>query len=115
MSTEVDPETNPFGSGVDNPGADEDIEQIEMENRNTDTSTRSRSSRSTVISAQNETSFGGDISDTTPLIEKESKSDDTWDRIKRKFPKINPANSPFTARVDEYGRDMVRLNRDSGK
>ena len=35
MNTEVDPETNPLLTGDDaNPGADEDIEQIEMENLN---------------------------------------------------------------------------------
>ena len=27
-----------------------------------------------------------------------------WVRIKRKFPNINPANSSFTATLDEYDR-----------
>ena len=34
MSTEVDPETNPFDPGVDNLGADETGEKMEMGNLN---------------------------------------------------------------------------------
>ena len=45
----------------------------------------------------------GDVSETTPLIEKESRRDEALAIIKSKFPKFNPANSPF------------KLNRDKGK
>ena len=46
---------------------------------------------------------------------KETKRDEAWDRIKRKFPNINPANSSFTATLDEYDRVEVRLKRGGGK
>ena len=102
--------TNPFEPGVDNPGGDEDIELHPM------TSSRRGSADPTGHHrTYEETSFGGDISNTTPLIEKESKRDDAWDRIKRKFPNFNPANSSFTARIDDYGRVMVKLNRLRGR
>ena len=55
------------------------------------------------------------IDEHTPLITKENKRDEAWDRIKRKFPNINPANSSFTATLDEYDRVEVRLKRDRGK
>ena len=62
-----------------------------------------------------ETSFIEGIDEHTPLITKETKRDEAWDRIKRKFPNINPANSSFTAALDEYDRVEVRLKRDRGK
>ena len=98
----------PLLTGDDtNPGYDETGEQIEMRNLNTDTSTSSSSSRSTVItrhSTQEETSFGGDASETTSLLSRTASIDNAWDRIQRKFPNVNTTNSPFTARVDEFGR-----------
>ena len=89
-----------------------------MENLNTDTSSSSSSSRSTVInrhSAQEETSFGGDASETTSLLSRTESVDNAWDRIQRKFPNVYTTNSPFTARVDEFGRVEVRLIRNKGK
>ena len=62
-----------------------------------------------------ETSFIEGIDEHTPLITKETKRDEAWVRIKRKFPNINPANSSFTATLDEYDRVEVRLKRDRGK
>ena len=64
-----------------------------------------------------ETSFitGGDISDTAPLIQREGERDDSWDRIKRKFPNFNPANSSFTASIDDYDRIIVKLKRLGGR
>ena len=62
-----------------------------------------------------ETSFIEGIDEHTPLITKETKRDEAWDRIKRKFPNINPANSSFTATLDEYDRVEVRLKRGGGK
>ena len=111
MDVGIDTEkTDPFEPGVDNPGADEDIELHPM------TSSRRGSADPTGHHrTYEETSFGGDISDTTPLIARGENVDTAWDRIKRKFPKFNPANSSFTARVDEYGRVMVRLKRLGGR
>ena len=40
-----------------------------------------------------ETSFIEGIDEHTRLIRRENKRDEAWDRIKRKFPNINPANS----------------------
>ena len=60
-------------------------------------------------------SFIEGIDEHTPLITKETKRDEAWDRIKRKFPNINPANSSFTATLDEYDRVEVRLKRGGGK
>ena len=118
MNTEVDPETNPLLTGDDaNPGADEDIEQIEMENLNPyDSSSRRGSVDPTSLHrTYEETSFGGDPSETDPLLKQKKSVDSAWDRIKRKFPNFNPANSPFTAREDEFDQVIVRLNRDRGK
>ena len=115
MSTE---KTNPFESGVDNPGTDETGEQMEMRNLNPYYSSTSSSSRSTIISrhrTDEETSFGGDTTDTTPLIALEENVDATWEIIQKKFPNANKVNSSFTARVDEYGRVMGRLNTNKGK
>ena len=56
-----------------------------------------------------------EIDEHTPLITKETKRDEAWVRIKRKFPNINPANSSFTATLDEFDRVEVRLKRDRGK
>ena len=80
--------TNPFGSGVDNPGADEDIELPPM------TSSRRGSVDPTSLhKTYEETSFisGGDTSDTTPLTTTsalvEERRAKAWEVIKREFPK----------------------------
>ena len=83
----------PLLTGDDtNPGYDETGEQIEMRNLNPYDSSRSGSSHSTVInrhSTQEETSFGGGISDTTSLLSRTESVDEAWDRNQRKFPNIN--------------------------
>ena len=111
MDVGIDTEkTNPFEPGVDDLGGDEDIELHPM------TSSRRGSFDPTSLhKTYEETSFGGDASETTPLIEKESKRDDAWEIVLSKFPKANTSNSFFTARLDEYGRVMVRLNTNKGK
>ena len=104
----------PLLTGNTNSGYDETGEQIEMENLNTNTSSSSSSSRSTVInrhSAQEETSFGGDASETTSLLSRTESVDNAWDRIQRKVPNVYTTNSPFT----EFGRIEVRLIRNKGK
>ena len=108
----------PLLTGVDNPGDDEAGEQMEMRNLNPYDSSRSGSSHSTVISrhsTQEETLFGGGISGTTSLHSRTESVDAAWDRIQRKFPNVNTTNSLFTAKVDEFGRVIVRLTRGNGK
>ena len=111
MDVGIDTEkTNPFDTGGSNPGAEEDIELHPM------TSSRRGSVDPTDHHrTYEETSFGGDISDTTDIIEKERKRDDTWERIKEKYPKINPLKASFTATIDKFNRVVVKLNRTGGK
>ena len=59
-----------------------------------------------------ETSF---IDENTPLIRREERRDDAWERIREKYPKVNPANSSFTSDIDEYDRVVVRMKRKGGK
>ena len=72
MDVGIDTEkTNPFDSGVENPGYDGTGEQMEMKTRRRgsyDTSSR----RGLVETTYAETSFGVDTSVTTPLLRKES-------------------------------------------
>ena len=111
----VDPDTeNPFGTGAVNPGYDETGEMNEMD-RFPSSSSRRGSEDTTYHRTHGETSFIEGIDEHTPLITKETKRDEAWVRIKRKFPNINPANSSFTATLDEYDRVEVRLKRDRGK
>ena len=109
--------TNPFEPEVDNPDADETGEQMEMRNLNPyDSSSRCGSVDPTGHHrTDEETSFGGDKSDTTALIEKERKRDAAWAKIKSKFPKANTVNSLFTATIDKFNRVVVKLNRAGGK
>ena len=62
---------------------------------------------------EEETSFMNDES--TPLIQREERRDDAWERIRDKYPKVNPVNSSFTSDIDEYDRVTVRLKRQRGK
>ena len=111
----VDPDTeNPFDTGAVNPGYDETGEMNEMDSFPSSSSRRG-SEDTTYHRTRGETSFIEGIDEHTPLITKETKRDEAWVRIKRKFPNINPANSSFTATLDEYDRVEVRLKRDRGK
>ena len=112
---DIDPEKNPFDTGTENPSYDETGEMNEMD-RFPPTSSRCGSEDITNLyrhRTHEETSFGGDISDITPLIQRERALDDSVDEIKRKFP--NADTSKFTSRIDEYERVFVRLIRDRGK
>ena len=60
-----------------------------------------------------ETSFIDD--DNTSLIQREENRDDAWERVKRKYPKVNPVKSSFTAALDKFDRVVVRLKRQGGK
>ena len=106
---DIDETENPFGDGVGNRGVDD--ENIAL----ISTSSRRGSEDTTYHRTRGETSFIEGIDEHTPLITKETKRDEAWDRIKRKFLNINPANSSFTATLDEYDRVEVRLKRDRGK
>ena len=108
---DIDDTENPFGDGVGNRGVDDDDKNIPL----ISTSSRHGSEDTNYRRTHGETSFIEGIDEHTPLITKENKRDEAWDRIKRKFPNINPANSSFTATLDEYDRVEVRLKRDGGK
>ena len=108
---DIDDTENPFGDEVGNRGVDDDDENIPL----ISTSSRRGSEDTTYHRTRGETSFIEGIDEHTPLITKETKRDEAWDRIKRKFPNINPANSSFTATLDEYDRVEVRLKRGGGK
>ena len=100
--TETDRD-NPFEPT--DPGDDDDGEMIPM------TST-SRRDRGYDNRNYEETSF---IDENTPLIRGEERRDDAWERIREKYPKVNPANSSFTSDIDEYDRVVVRMKRKGGK
>ena len=113
----------PFGDGVENRGVDDD-DEIEMRNLDPyDSSSRRGSEDTTYRSSHSrtyeesrtygETSFIEGIDEHTPLITKESKRDEAWDEIRRKFPKVN--TSKFTATLDDIGRVFVKLIREKGK
>ena len=109
---DTDETENPFGDGVGNRGVDDDDENIPL----ISTSSRRGSEDTTYHRTHGETSFMEGIDEHTPLIEdEERKQDEAWDRIKRKFPNINPANSSFTATLDEYDRVKVKLKRAGGQ
>ena len=111
---DIDDTENPFDTGAVNPGYDETGEMNEMD-RFPSSSSRRGSEDTTYHRTHGETSFIEGIDEHTRLITKETKRDEAWDRIKRKFPNINPANSSFTATLDEFDRVEVRLKRDRGK
>ena len=111
-------ETNIFGDGVENRGVDDDDDEIGMRNLGPyDSSSRRGSEDTTYRSSHSrtygETSFIEGIDEHTPLITKESKRDEAWDEIRRKFPKVN--TSKFTATSDDIGRVFVKLIRSNSK
>ena len=123
-------ETNIFGDGAGNREVDGD-DEIEMRNlRPYDSSSRRGSEDTTYRRTYGETSFIEGTDEHTPLIteeeeeeeerdkalaikREEKKQDEAWDRIKRKFPKVN--TTKFTATLDEFDRVQVKLIRKGGK
>ena len=105
---------NPFVDGAANPGYDETGEINEMD-RFPSSSSRRGSEDTTYHRTHGETSFIEGIDEYTPLITEEEKRDEAWDRSKRKFPNINPANSSFTATLDEYDMVKIKLKRINAK
>ena len=108
MSTE---ETNPFDTGVSNPGYDETGEQMEMGNLNPyDSSSRRGSVNPTSLhKTYEETSFGGDASDTTPLLETsslvEERRTNAWRVLEREFPN---AEASLIADYNKDGRLTIQ-------
>ena len=106
----------PFGDGVDNRGVDDDDdENIPLVSTSSRHGSEDTTYRSSHTRTHGETSFIEGIDEHTRLITEESKRDEAWGKIRSKFPNINPANSSFTATLDEYDRVVVRLKRDRGK
>ena len=62
---------------------------------------------------EEETSFIDN--ENTPLIRREERRDEAWERIREKYPKVNPVKSSFTAALDKFDRVVVRLKRQGGK
>ena len=112
---DIDPEKNPFDTGTENPGYGETGEMNEMDRFPPSSSRRGSEDINNPYHHRTyeETSFGGDISDITPLIQRERALNDSVDEIKRKFP--NADTSKFTSKIDEYERVFVRLIQDRGK
>ena len=108
-------EKNPFDTGAENPGYDETGEMNEMDRFPSSSSRRGSEDINNPYHHRTyeETSFGGGISDITPLIRRENELNDSVDEIKRKFP--NADTSKFTSKIDEFGRVIIRLIRDRGK
>ena len=95
--------TNPFEPGVDNPGMDEDIELHPM------TSSRRGSADPTSLhKTYEETSFGGDASDTTPLLTTsssvEERGEKAWEVVEREFPN---AEASIIADYNKYGKITI--------
>ena len=111
-----DTEKNPFDTGVENPGYDETGEINDMD-RFPSSSSRRGSEDTTYRSSHSrtygETSFIEGIDEHTHLITKESKRDEAWGEIRRKFPKVN--TSKFTATLDEHGMVKVGVIRTNAK
>ena len=113
---DIDDTENPFGDGVDNRGVDDDDENIPLVSTSSRRGSEDTTYRSSHSRTHGETSFNEGIYEPKPSIEEEErKRDEAWDRIKRKFPNINPANSSFIATLDKFDRVEVRLKRDRGK
>ena len=109
---DIDDTENPFDSGVENRGVDDD-ENIQM----TSTSSRRGSEDTTYLSSHTrthgETSFIEGIDEHTRLITEESKRDEAWGKIRSKFPKVG--TTKFTATLDDIGRVFVKLIRGNAK
>ena len=105
---------NPFVTGDENTGYDETGEINEMD-RFPSSSSRRGSEDTTYRSSHSrtygETSFIEGIDEHTPLITKESKRDEAWDEIRRKFPKVD--TTKFTATLNEIGQVFVKLIREN--
>ena len=109
---DIDPEIpdkeNPF-EPVD-PGDDGGEESIPMTSTSTHDTTYPFHHHTT-----DETSFIHGADEHTPLIQKEENIENAWDKIRERYPNVDPAKSSFTASLDEFGRVVVKLKRLGGK
>ena len=111
MDVDIDTEkTNPFDSGVENPGYDGTGEEMEMNTirrGSYDTSSR----RGSVETTYAQTSFGVDTSVTTPLLREGSQEnrEEAAKIIKRIFPNWNPLDSSFSYNLNSRGEVIVML------
>ena len=91
--------TNPFEPGVDNLGGDEDIIEVHPMTW----SRRGSVDPTSLHKTYEETSFGGDASDTTPLIITnslvEERREKAWEVIKREFPNVE------ASLISDYNKD----------
>lgn len=99
---------NPFDDNRGDDGDDEGDELIPM----TSTTIRNRGDTSHRGDME-ETSFIDNFDENTPLIQGERERDEAWEKIREKYPKVNP--SKFTATMDEYGRVVVTLKKSNAK
>ena len=111
MDVDIDTEkTNPFDSGVENPGYDGTAEEMEMNTirrGSYDTSSR----RGSVKTTYAQTSFGVDTSVTAPLLREGSQEnrEEAAKIIKRIFPNWNPLDSSFSYNLNSRGEVIVML------
>ena len=113
---DTDDTENPFDTGAENQGYDETGEINEMDRFPSSSSRRGSEDINNPYHHRTyeETSFGGDISEVTPLLtRRENELNASVDEIKRKFP--NADTSKFTCKINKYGMLVVRLIRDKGK
>lgn len=99
---------NPFDDNRGDDGDDEGQELYPMSS--TTTRGRGGSYHRGGASHTEETSFIDNIDENTPLIQRERERDEAWERIRTKFPKVNPKKSNFTASIDD-GQVVVTLKR----
>ena len=110
---DIDDTENPFGDGEDNRGVDDDDENIPLVSTSSRRGSEDTTYRSSHSRTYGETSFIEGIDKHTPLITKESKRDEAWGEIRRKFPKVD--TNKFTATLNEFHQVFVKLIREKGK
>ena len=96
---DIDPEKNPFDTETENPGYDETGEMNEMDRFPPSSSRRGSEDINNPYHHRTyeETSFSGDISDITPLIQRERALDDSVDECP------NADTSKFTSKMNMKG------------
>ena len=113
MDVDIDTEkTNPFGSGVDNPGDNEDIELHPMTTRSRSrrlgmhASTRPRRHRTYEV-----TSFITGENERSPLLREENQEnrEDAVEILRSKFPNWDPLDSSFGVTLNSRGEVVVML------
>ena len=101
---DIDPEKNPFDTGTENPGYDETGEMNEMDRFPQTSSRRGLEDITNPYRhrTHEETSFGGDISDITSLIEHstvEEQREKAWEVLEREYPNVS------ASLIADYNKD----------